>query len=123
MSAGSSKTWLVSYDIREPRRLRQVHRQLRKAGATVQYSAFSVRADDPQMRALLNTLEGLIDPSEDDLRAYHLPQRCPVWMLGRQGLPDGVFIDAGDAVKLLAEGAAEPEDEATCSESDNLSFL
>ncbi len=124
MSAGSNKTWLVSYDIREPRRLRRVHRQLRKTGATVQYSAFSVQADDAQMQALLSTLERLIDPAEDDLRAYHLPQRCPVWMLGQQGQPDGVYIDAGEASKILmAAAATELQHEAAWSAADDLSFL
>lgn len=124
MSAGSTKTWLVSYDIREPRRLRRVHRQLRKCGATVQYSAFSVQADDARMHALLATLETLIDPHRDDLRAYHLPQRCPVWMLGRQSMPDGVYIDAGDASKLLIAAApTEPHEEPAWSTGDDLSFL
>ena len=123
MSVGSTKTWLVSYDIREPGRLRRVHRQLRKSGATVQYSAFSVQADDAVMLALLAKLERLIDPSRDDLRAYHVPQRCAVWMLGRQGLPDGVTIDAGDASKLLVAAAAGPQEETAWNGTDDLSFL
>jgi len=123
VSAGSTKTWLVSYDIREPRRLRRVHRRLRKAGATVQYSAFSVQANDSEVLTLLASLEQLIDPKRDDLRAYHLPQRCPVWMLGRQGLPEGVYIDACDASRLLATTAAEPQEEPAWNDTDDLSFL
>ena len=120
MSAGTTKTWLVSYDIREPGRLRRVHRQLRKAGATVQYSAFSVQADDAGIQILLARLEQLIDPRRDDLRAYHLPARCPVWMLGNQGMPDGVYIDAGDASKLLT-ATVEPLAETAWTD-DDLSF-
>jgi CRISPR-associated protein Cas2 len=112
VSTGDIKTWLVAYDIREPRRLRRVHRQLRKAGATVQYSAFSVQADDPAMLDLLAQLERTIDTNRDDLRAYHLPKRCPVWMLGSQGLPEGVYIDAEDAARLLVTVAEVPLPEA-----------
>lgn len=120
MSTGTTKTWLVSYDIREPGRLRRVHRQLRKAGATVQYSAFSVQVDDAGIKILLARLEQLIDPRRDDLRAYHLPTRCPVWMLGNQGMPDGVYIDAGDASKLLT-ATAQPLAETAWTD-DDLSF-
>lgn len=101
MSANEKKTWLVCYDIREPRRLRRVHRQLRKQGATVQYSAFSVYASDNEMTGVLEGLQQLIDPQRDDLRAYHLPERCPVWMLGTQQGPEGGCVDARTAARLL----------------------
>lgn len=121
MSATATKTWLVAYDICEPGRLRRVHRQLKKVGATVQYSAFSVEANDAKLQALLATLESLIDPRHDDLRAYHLPQRCPVWLLGVQGLPDGVHVDPATASRLLL--ASTPEDaDAPLAQAD-LSFL
>lgn len=101
MSGHESKTWLVCYDIREPRRLRRAHRILRKAGATVQYSAFSVSASDEQLEPLLQRLRRVIAEDADDLRAYHLPERCRVWTLGAQDLPDDVEVDAATAAKLL----------------------
>jgi CRISPR-associated protein Cas2 len=109
VSAHEPKTWLVCYDIREPGRLRRVHRQLRKVGATVQYSAFSVVASDTQLARLLMHLRHLIADHSDDLRAYHLPERCPVWTLGSQHLPDGVEVDAASAAALLLR-TAEPAD-------------
>ena len=105
MSSHQTKTWLVGYDIREPRRLRRVHRLMRKQGLAAQYSAFTVEADDVQILAVLRALEGTIDVREDDVRAYHLPASCPVWRLGAQGWPDGLCIAAADAVRLLMDAA------------------
>lgn len=103
MSAFARKTWLVCYDIREPRRLRRVHKRLREEGATVQYSVFSVHTDDRGMQRLLAELLALIDARADDVRAYHVPERCAVWALGVQSLPDGVHVDAVTAARLLLE--------------------
>lgn len=108
MSAGESKTWLVCYDIAEPRRLRRVHRTVRREGSTVQYSAYAVTADDEELRALLGRIEAIIVRDRDDVRAYHLPQRCQIWTMGTQGLPDGVEVDAVTAARLLVEHAAVP---------------
>lgn len=101
MSTGAVKCWLVAYDIRDPRRLRQVHRFLKAEGASVQYSAFSVSADDRRLQRIMQDIRALIDERVDDVRAYHVPARSPVWMLGRQGLPDGIIVGPDDAVRLL----------------------
>ena len=94
MSTDERKTWLVAYDIRCPRRLGRVHRQLKREGSTVQYSAYAVVASDREIRRLLQQIETLIDTKADDVRAYHVPQRCPIWTLGTQNLPDGLVVDA-----------------------------
>lgn len=109
MSAGESKTWFVCYDIREPRRLRRVHRVLRRRGATVQYSAFTVVADDAGIAELLQRLRAEIAAHADDVRAYHLPARCKLWTLGTQNLPEGIEVDAQTASRLLVETGAQPE--------------
>ena len=77
----------MAYDICEPRRLGQVHRCLRRLGLPAQYSAFTVQANDIQIVEPLAQLLRLIDSRVDDLRAYHLPARCPLWRLGRQAWP------------------------------------
>ena len=115
MSTHQIKTWLVAYDIRAPRRLRRVHRYLRKLGLPAQYSAFTVEADDVQIADHLARLEHLIDTRADDLRAYHLPASCPVWRLGRQGWPEGLILAPRDAARLLLSpevGAADAAAEA-----------
>lgn len=107
MSTHQSKTWLVAYDIRENRRRQRVHRLLRKQGLAAQYSAFTVEADDEQILALLQSLEAQIDTCKDDLRAYHLPASCPVWRLGTQHWPEGVYLAPAQAARLLMD-AAQP---------------
>ncbi len=112
MSTHQVKTWLVAYDIREPRRLRRVHRCLRKLGLPAQYSAFTVEADDAAIADHLARLERLIDTRVDDLRAYHLPARCPVWRLGRQAWPEGLVLAPRDAARLVLSPESESADEA-----------
>ena len=106
------KAWLVAYDIREPRRLRQVHRCLKKRGVPAQYSAFTVEAHDVDLARLLDTLRHLIDENVDDVRGYHLPATCTVWSLGRQQWPDGICLAGSHAARLLLHTVAsdaEPE--------------
>jgi CRISPR-associated endonuclease Cas2 len=108
MSATSKKRWLVCYDIRCRRRLMRVHRALKKEGATVQYSAFSVCTDDRGIARVLARLDALIDAARDDLRAYHIPTHCMVWSLGTQDLPDGIWA-GGDLATGWLLARAEPE--------------
>lgn len=112
MSTGAARTWLLAYDIAEPGRLRRVHRVVRRAGASVQYSAYSVTASDAALDAVLLRLQAIIAGASDDVRAYHLPARCRIWTLGRQGLPQGVDVDADTAARLLLDRAGAAQEEA-----------
>lgn len=116
MNTDPRTTWLVAYDIRQPRRLRRTHKILKAEGMAVQYSAFVVEAADEQLQRLLGRIRQIIDSAADDVRAYHLPSNCQVWRLGRQAMPDGVYLDASAAASELlgCVGATEraPADEA-----------
>lgn len=118
MSTHQVKTWLVAYDIRQHRRLRRVHRILRKRGMAAQYSVFTVEADDPGIAELLQQLEAEINLREDDLRAYHLPASCPVWRLGAQDWPDGLCLAPAQAARLLMDTEYTP-DPAEQEETDH----
>lgn len=107
MSAGQAKVWLVAYDIRCKRRLQRVHRALRKEGLAVQYSAFSVEASDAALAGVMERIEGLIDASADDVRAYHLAAHCPTWTMGRQTLGEGAVLAGITAARLLVDTAVE----------------
>ncbi len=67
--------YLVAYDIAHPKRLKKIHRTLRKRGLPVQYSVFLCKASHSQMVRILDELEPLIEPTQDDVRAY--PVRWP----------------------------------------------
>jgi CRISPR-associated protein Cas2 len=103
MSRRDLGTWLVAYDIADPRRLRRVYKTVRREGASVQYSAYSVTTDSDGIDDLMQRVNGLLKKASDDVRAYHLPDRCHIWTLGRQGLPEGVEVDADTAARLLLD--------------------
>lgn len=83
-------TYLLCYDIRNPRRLVRVHRYFKRRAQALQYSVFLFMGDDRQLDHLLEGAAELIDPKQDDLRAYPVPQRGHRWRCGRSALPEGL---------------------------------
>ena len=102
------RTYLIAYDIADPKRLVRVHRLLKHEAAPLQYSVFVTRASDDEIDHLLDDVGGLIEPAQDDVRAYPIPERAEVVMLGRQRLPEGVILTA-DGVGELLRGMRRPE--------------
>jgi CRISPR-associated protein Cas2 len=56
--------WLVSYDVREPKRWREVYRVLRGVGRRVQYSVFRARLSRRELEKLRWELERRMDPAD-----------------------------------------------------------
>ncbi len=83
MSHDTPGWYLVGYDVASPRRLKKVHRQLKKRGLAVQKSLFFVHARKREMEKLLDDLALLIQPREDDLRTYPITRPGDVWSAGR----------------------------------------
>ena len=92
MSQHQKVAWLVTYDIADRRRLTRVFKALKKAGVPVQYSVFSVDASTAGIARLMVQLAQLINPKEDDVRAYRLPPNGWRATLGEAILPDGVWL-------------------------------
>jgi hypothetical protein len=69
----------------------------------LQYSAFLFHGTELRLSWLLRTVEGRIRLLEDDVRAYFVPPRTAVWLMGRQSLPDGVFLSPNVVTSLLTE--------------------
>lgn len=107
MSAGEHKRWLFAYDIREPKRLGRVYRYLSKHAIAAQYSAFVVEGTEAQLHEILIAVSERIDCSEDDVRAYHVPQSAQVWTLGCQFTMNGCTVTDAVLGNLL-----HPHDEA-----------
>lgn len=86
------RLYLIAYDIADPKRLNRVHRYL-VGGPTGPI----LRVHGPHLPQgpafLLTGLRHLIDPKEDDIRAYPLPKRLDYTHLGRQLFPDGVILE------------------------------
>jgi CRISPR-associated protein Cas2 len=107
MTIHKAQTYLVAYDIGEPKRLVRVHRCCRQWGVPVQYSVFLVRSTPAKIGAFVVDLRGLIDERDDDVRIYPLPSRIEVEQYGRQGLPVGVtLVGDGTAGQDIAGLAA-----------------
>lgn len=83
---------IVTYDIADPKRLRRVHRFLKKIALPLQYSVFLLDADAKRVEQLLKQLAPLINPHADDIRIYPLPSQ-PEWCsLGRELWPEGIQL-------------------------------
>jgi|SRR5579884_2176310 len=95
------RSWLIAYDIADPRRLGRVHRFLKRHAIPVQYSAFVLQANQINLELVLSGIADRIDPACDDIRAYHVPNQCEVKALGRQHLPDGILLRPEQVGRLL----------------------
>lgn len=72
----SDKRWfLVSYDIRDPKRWRKAYKKLAGRGEWLQYSLFRCRMTETEKEALRWELETLLT-AEDDLMFVHLCRGC-----------------------------------------------
>lgn len=81
---------LICYDIANPRRLGRVHRFLKRHACPVQYSVFLFVGTREQLERCLARLEKLMEPKEDDIRAYPLPRRGYRASFGKATLPQGI---------------------------------
>jgi CRISPR-associated protein Cas2 len=72
----SDKRWhLITYDVREPKRLRQVAQTLEGFGERVQYSVFRCRLSDTSLEQLRWELTKIME-EEDSLLVIPLCPRC-----------------------------------------------
>lgn len=110
--------YIVCYDITDPRRLGRIHRAMKKQALPLQRSVFLLQGSELSLRRCLDELELLMDPHDDDIRAYPLPQRGLRLVLGPSALPEGVHWPALDqawdhpAVSLLPADHADTESQA-----------
>lgn len=63
----SQKNFLITYDIRDPKRLNQVYKTLRGFGTHLQYSVFWCELDDAALQELREKLMAIIDTSVDQV--------------------------------------------------------
>jgi CRISPR-associated protein Cas2 len=104
MALNQTRSWLIAYDIANPRRLLRVHRLLRKHAVPVQYSVFAARCSAAKLGSIRMEVAGLITAREDDVRFYPVPEPASLFVYGRKALPEGLqLLDGGTSV-LLARG-------------------
>ena len=77
------RVYLICYDVCDPKRLRKVHRTLRGAGDSMQYSVFRCQLTTEEKHDLMATLWEIINPGVDRLLFANLG---PVDSRGRDTL-------------------------------------
>ncbi len=116
MAVNAARTWIVTYDITDPKRLVRLHRFLKYRATPVQYSVFLFEGTTRAMGNLMADIEDRIHPDRDDVRAYQLPEALSVDTLGRGSMPAGTFVVSADfegMKTLLGRAAADPTPDDT----------
>ena len=73
MALTAKRSWIIAYDISDPKRLGRVYRLMCKRGIPQQRSVFRATMTTNEARRLLRELAALIDQHGDDVRMYPLP--------------------------------------------------
>lgn len=92
MPATRRTPWLICYDIADPTRLRQVHKEVRRHASPFQYSVFRAHATRREVVDRLNVLQGIVDVRYDDIRAYPLLIGATPVVYGRSLLARGIHF-------------------------------
>ena len=93
MNRNRRSDWLVCYDIRDPKRLRHIHRRMLKWGTPLQYSVFHCLINDRERQRLVDELDDLMDTRVDDVRLYALRSKAVVEYLGPPPAPQILFFN------------------------------
>jgi CRISPR-associated protein Cas2 len=85
--------YLVAYDVRNPKRLRLVHKKMCGYGDPLQYSVFQCELSEAERHLMIADLSEIIHHSEDRILVVNLGHRKrrakhSVRILGSQDLPD-----------------------------------
>lgn len=107
------RAWIVSYDITEPRRLRQVHAYLVKHAFALQYSVFLAVCSETELDRLLAGLSSQISAKHDDVRAYPIPEAAEPVCLGLMRQSDFLLLESLNpaSARHLLRGGADPSAE------------
>jgi CRISPR-associated protein Cas2 len=97
----SDRKWhLISYDIREPKRLRQVAAKLESYGERIQYSIFRCRLDRKSLEKLHWELNQIMEKVDDLLVLPICPScasRVPIHSTGDQS----AWVDKPDTFRII----------------------
>ncbi len=114
----ADKRWrLVCYDVRDPKRYRELYKVMKGVGRRIQYSVFRCRMDDREIEQLRWTLAKILDPV-DRLLVVDLCPSCASRAISRNHVEDwtekpasftivvGQAMPAADVTKHLPAEAA-----------------
>lgn len=108
MSLTHQRTWLIAYDIRDPRRLSRLHAFIIRHTIPVQYSVYLFEGHAGELGSLLANIRSRIDNRVDDVRAYFVPENAEIHMIGRASFPHSAIFSSqvAPSVAVLTKPAA-----------------
>jgi CRISPR-associated protein Cas2 len=92
MGLNTAVDWIVCYDMADRKRLARVFKLLKANGLPLQRSVFLVHVSSAGMAQLQAQLNSLINPQQDDVRVYRLPQGGYRVVLGNSLIPQGMLL-------------------------------
>ena len=101
MAVNQTRSWLLCYDIADPRRLGRVHRRVRQYSVPIQYSVYLIQCSPSKLQKYLAEIDALIDARSDDIRVYPIPSNPEIALIGSPPLPDGMLISGDDPLSRL----------------------
>lgn len=72
----TEKIYIIMYDIRDPRRLRHVHKLCKKYGLPQQYSVFEARLSQRKFLTFIREINEWIHKTDDQLVCIPLCEHC-----------------------------------------------
>ncbi|QMT46191.1 CRISPR-associated endonuclease Cas2 [Neisseria dentiae] len=84
--------WLIAYDIADTARLQRAYRILCNHALPLQNSVFLLAGSAEDYRQCLDELLPKLHSKQDDLRIYPLPGGGFSRSLGKDGMPEGVYL-------------------------------
>lgn len=80
------KQWhVLSYDVRDNKRLQQLHRYLKKQGIPLQHSVFLLHATTAELADTLYGVRERVHLRKDSVRLYPVNSLANIWAGGQQG--------------------------------------
>jgi CRISPR-associated protein Cas2 len=73
-------TYIITYDIASPRRVKRVAKYLERVGSRVQKSVFAVRKSSVKTRRIVERLRHIMNRRTDSLRVYPMCDKCAAGM-------------------------------------------
>ena len=121
MPANRKTPWLICYDVADPRRLQAVYNALRRHAAPFQHSVFRATATRREVVRWMNALAEIVDPRQDDVRAYPLLTTSAPLVYGRDLLAEGVQFDLrhGLFANSFDASAADPAKQRPSAQGDS----
>jgi CRISPR-associated protein Cas2 len=113
----AEKRWrLICYDVRDPKRYRELYKVMKGIGRRIQYSIFRSRLDDRAVEELRWKLAKILDPV-DRLLVVDLCPTCAARAISRNHV-DG-WTEKPESYTIVTSQASEPvEDTSDASAKD-----